>query len=108
MWLIGIPVGFFIGTLSGIMFLLILRTGFEGTGLKHITALIGELTALATFSLGGTWLAKGVLKGVDPDFMAPYILSFAITFFVISARSLYRTVVKIGNQIGELENSNDD
>ena len=108
MWLIGIPIGLFIGVLSGIIFLLILRTGFEGTGLKYIAALIGELTALATFSLGGTWFASGVLTGIDSNFLTPYILSFAISFFVISAKSLYRAVVRIGNQIGIQENTTND
>jgi hypothetical protein len=102
MWLIGIPVGVFVGVLSGVIFLLILRTGFEGTGLKHATALIGELTALASFSLGGSWLAKGVLKDVgQADFLSPYILAFAVTFFVIIAKSLVRAVITIGNQIGQ-------
>ena len=108
MWLIAIPIGLFIGVLSGFIFLLILRTGFEGSGIKYVTALIGELTALATFSLGGTWLASGVLTDIEPEFLTPYILSFAITFFTISAKSLYRAVVKIGNQIGLEENTTND
>lgn len=109
MWLIGIAIGLFIGVLSGIIFLLILRTGFEGTGLKHVTALIGELTALASFSLGGTWLAKGALEDVHrADFLAPYVLSFAAMFFVIAAKSLYRAVTKLGNQIGQQERATND
>jgi len=104
MWQISIPIGLFIGALSGIIFLLILRTGFEGTGLKHVTALIGELTALASFSLGGTWLAKGALEEVHrDDFLPLYVLSFSAMFFVIAARSLYRAVIKLGNQIGQQE-----
>jgi hypothetical protein len=106
MWLISIPIGLFIGALSGLIFLFILKTGFKETSLKHITAIIGELTALASFSLGGSWFAKGILKNVSgTDILAPYILSFAIMFFAIAARALYRAVIILGNQIGQAERS---
>ncbi len=101
MFLIGIPLGIFIGTLSGYIFLLILRTGFKGTGLKHISTLLGELTALVTFSLGGSWFANGILKGTEPsDIQSPYILAFAVTFFILTSKCLYRVIVKLGNEIG--------
>lgn len=104
MSLIGIPIGLFIGTLSGIIFLLILRTGFKGEGLKTVTTLIGELTALASFSLGGPWFAKGLLEDMHrADFLGPYLLSFAATFFTIAAKSLYRAVIRLGNEIGQKE-----
>lgn len=104
MWQIGIPLGVFVGVLSGIILLLILRTGVKGTGLKHISALIAELTALATFSLGGSWFAKGILKGVQSDdLLSSYILAFAVTFLVLTSRGLYLAIVKLGNQIGEQE-----
>jgi hypothetical protein len=109
MWLIGIPIGLFIGTLSGISFLLILRTAFEGKGIKHVTALIGEIAALASFSLGGKWLADGSLEEMQrTGLLGPYLLSFITTFFIIAAKSLYRTVVRLGNQIGQQEYANND
>lgn len=104
MWYIGIPLGAFVGVISGIIFMLILRTGFQGTGLKHVSALIGELTALATFSLGGSWFAKGILQGAaSDDLLGPYILAFAATFFLLTSKNLYRATVRLGNQIGEQE-----
>jgi hypothetical protein len=105
MWLIGIPLGIFVGALSGTMFLLIVKTGFESTGsIKHLTAVIGELVGLASFALGGTWLAKGILKGVDVgqmDFLSHYIISFAATFLLIVSWCLFKVVIKIGNEIGQ-------
>lgn len=104
MWSVGILLGIFVGILSGVIFLLILQTAFKGTGIRHATALIAELTGLATFSLGGSWFADGILAGAAPGaLLHPYMLAFSLTFFVVTARGLYFAVVKFGNDIGELE-----
>jgi hypothetical protein len=78
MWLIGVPLGAFVGILSGFLFLLILRAGFRGSGIKHIGAILGELTALVTFALGGSWFANSKILAGTPaaDVLSPYLLAF--------------------------------
>ncbi len=92
--------GLFIGVLSAIIFLLVLRTAVAIKEPKHLSGLIAQLVALASFSLGGSWLATELLKTVDrSDFLGPYLLTFTVTFFTICSKGLYLAMVKFGNQI---------
>lgn len=105
MSLIGIPLGAFVGALSGFLFLLILRAGFQSVGIKQVSAILAELAALVSFALGGSWFANSsMLKGAEPtDILSLYMLSFAVVFFAVVAMPFYRLVVRFGNQFAIIE-----
>lgn len=101
---IGIPIGVVIGVLAGVMFLVILETAFKGSGIKHMTAVIAELAALATFSFGGSWLTKGLLKNVaGSDILPSYLCSFAVTFLFVIGRRLFQVAITMGNESAKRE-----
>lgn len=104
-WLVGITLGAFVGLLSSFLFLLILRAGFKGSGLAQVAEVLGELTALVTFALGGTWLAGSeLLQGADTsDVLTPYLLSFTIVFFAAVCVPFYRLVVRFAHQFAREE-----
>lgn len=107
MWIVATPVGVFIGILSAFIFLLVLRTALHTQGLKHLAGIVAQLITLASFSLGGSWLAAGLFETVDRhEFVGPYLLAFTVAFFAISFKGLYRAMVKLGNQIGVEESVN--
>lgn len=110
MLLIGLPLGAFVGALSGFLFLLILRAGFQGSGLKHIGLILGELTALVTFALGGSWFANShILKATEAsDVLSPYLLSFALVFFAVVCVPFYQIIARFGRQFGEMQQVEED
>jgi hypothetical protein len=109
MWLIGIPLGAFVGALSGFLFLLILRAGFLGEGIKQIGAILSELIALVSFALGGSWFANsGILREMlsgtkAGDVLSPYLLAFTVFFFVVVCVPFYRIIVRFGSEFAAHE-----
>jgi hypothetical protein len=80
---IGVPLGLVMGLMSGLMAIALFRTIKPpvqldlGVGAK----LIGELSGIAVFLVGGPWATDGLLKSIDLDsIIASYMISAAGTF----------------------------
>lgn len=105
MSLIGIPLGIFIGILSGFVFLLIVKIGFQSAGVAQIGKILSGLAALVSFSLGGSWFTNSyLLKDAESsEILSYYMLAFSMTFLVVVAIPLYRLIIRFGKLFAEMD-----
>ncbi len=99
----GLALGILIGIISGIVFLLLLKTADRLTkgDAKAILAFTAELLAIPTFMLGGPWITGSLLQVVPlPDLINPYLNSLVITFPVILIYPAGRWIIRSGQELG--------
>jgi Na+-driven multidrug efflux pump len=102
---VGLALGFLIGVITGIVFLLILKTAdrLSEKGTASILTLTTELLAIPTFWFGGPWLATtGMLKGVGEQtgLLNSYLISLVAVFAIISLYPAARWIIQLGDQLG--------
>ncbi len=102
MVVIGLIPGFLIGVISGIVFLLLLKTANRMSG-QGVLTFATQLLAIPTF--GGVESGSppvGCLVLCSPKgILKPYLVALAFTFAGISAYPAFRWIVQIGEELGE-------
>ena len=101
---VGLALGFLIGIISGIVFLLLLKTALSAPdkGPSSIMTLTAELLAMPTFWFGGPWLTTKLLEPVEmQDLLNPYVGSLAVTFSIISLYPAARWIIQLGEDFGK-------
>jgi len=101
---IGVALGLLIGVISGIVFLLLLKTavGTVSKGAPAILTLTSELLAIPAFWFGGPWFTTKLLSLVPlPDLINPYVVSLAVTFSLISLYPAGRWIIRLGEDFGK-------
>lgn len=99
----GVALGVLIGIVTGIVFLLLLRTAnrLSGKPVPTIMTLTTELLAIPTFWFAGPWVTSGLLELVPlGDLINPYIVSLAATFVVILIYPAFRWIVQLAEELG--------
>lgn len=100
----GLALGFLIGVITGIVFLLILKTAdrLSEKGSSSILTLTTQLLAIPTFWFGGSWLAAGPLKELlnQSGLFDSYLLSLVAVFAIISLYPAARWIIQLGEQFG--------
>lgn len=102
--MIGMPIGFLIGILTGTIFLVLLKTvhGARIANTASVVALVSEISAIPTCWFGGPWLTTSLLKLVAlPDMINAYIISLAATFGVFVAFPLFRWIGQTATALGK-------
>jgi len=98
--MIGIPIGLLIGVISGVVFLLLVRTAWSSQ--KAVWKVIAQLIAIPGFWFGGPWVTTTLFEQVDLASMLPYYAStLAVVFGLISFRVLLRIIAQIAREVGE-------
>jgi hypothetical protein len=99
--LLGSALGFFIGIVSGVVVVLLIRTAITGaTTLKTTLAEITQLLALPTFCFGGPWLTQRMLSSVDLAGLLPaYATSLAVSFVLVAGYPLAMLIIATGNRV---------
>lgn len=101
--IIGIPLGILIGTISGAVALVLIRTAnsIRASNLKPIVAVTAEILAIPTFWFGGSWVTtKFISVSSIPDILNAYIVTLAITFSIFIFYPITRWIIKIGHELG--------
>lgn len=106
---VGISIGAFVGIISGIIVLVIMRplsTASIGDA-KPMKMLIVQLLGVITFVLGASFLVKNHSFTQDQDTLKEltifYFNSLGITFILVMIYPLSRWVHKLGREFGELK-----
>jgi len=100
----GSALGVLIGLVSGIVFLLLLKTavGNPDRGIASLAKITGQILAIPTFWFGGPWLTGSVLKAVVlSEVINPYVVSLALVFAAISAYPAARWIIHLGEDFGK-------
>ena len=101
---VGLALGFLIGIISGIVFLLLLNTAVitSDKSASFILTLTAELFAIPTFWFGGPWLTTQLLKLVPlQELINPYVASLAVIFSVISLYPATCWIIQLGKDFGQ-------
>ena len=98
---VGIAIGIIMGCLSGAIFINILKTlAGNNIGVKDKVIMFGEITLIATFMFGGSWLDTKLLGIVNiNEILESYMNSLLSTFILISLFPLFWYIMRTGNQI---------
>jgi hypothetical protein len=99
---IGTAIGLLIGAVTGVVFLLLLKTADraseQGASVLKVTA---EILAIPTFWFGGPWLTTTLLKGVPTDqFLSPYVISLVAVFTIVAIYPAARWIIQLGEHFG--------
>jgi hypothetical protein len=102
----GTAIGLLIGLVTGIVFLLLLKTADQaseqGMSVLKVTT---EILAIPTFWFGGPWFTTGLLKLVEMDkFINPYLVSLVAVFSLISLYPAARWIIQLGEHFGGKRN----
>ena len=105
MQLPAVALGVLIGLVSGLAFMLLLRTALSGKlEFKASMAIVGELLAIPTFWFGGSWVTASLLQGLNvAEILPTYMVALAVVFSAIAIYPLSRLVIRLGNGIGAME-----
>ena len=98
----GTAVGLLIGAVTGVVFLLLLKTADraseQGTSVLTVTT---EILAIPTFWFGGPWLTTNLLQLVKKDdFINPYLISLVAVFGLIALYPAARWIIQLGEHFG--------
>lgn len=112
MYNVGIALGILIGAVTGLVVVLILKTGTHASKLSDIKLVIPEFLSIPTFWFGGPWLTTSLLELIElNDILDLYILSLTCTFVLVISFPAFRFIVNAGEEIGgrvALEGGSDD
>ncbi len=101
--MIGIPIGFLIGIVTGTIFLILLRTfhGSKNGNTTSVMAIVSEILAIPTFWFGGPWITTSLLKLVSlPEMINWYISSLALVFSTFIALPVFRWIGQTASALG--------
>ncbi|HYQ58868.1 MAG TPA: hypothetical protein VEP89_16115 [Draconibacterium sp.] len=100
--IIGIPLGIFIGLLSGYFFLMLVKTMRKKEEFKKLQKVIALMSALVVFSLGGSWFSTGFLEEITAvDILPSYLCSFTGVFVLICSTVIFQIAIQLGKSIRE-------
>jgi len=109
--MLGVPLGILIGFISGFVSLLLINTAWNTSirQVKNLIILTGEILAIPTFWFGGPWLTTNILGLVSLDkILSSYLIALACTFVPIAIWPMIKMVIRIGENIGNLQRSPND
>lgn len=100
--MIGIPLGILIGLVSGVIFILLVRTAWTSRNdRKAVSKVVLELLGIPTFWFGGSWAASALLEGISVSAILPYYAtSLAVVFGLIAVPVLLKIVLQIAREVG--------
>jgi hypothetical protein len=102
--MIGIPIGFLIGIVTGTIFLVLLKTvhGAKIDNTASVVAIVSEISAIPTFWFGGPWVTTSLLKLVSLDAMInSYIVTLAIVFGTYVSVPVFRWIAQTATMLGK-------
>ena len=106
MIIVAVPLGILIGSVSGAVAILFLRTMVRNKpkSSKTVVALGTELLSLPSFWFGGSWITSKILENLDMDKILPvYILSLCVTFLIIFVYPAFWLVVRVAQDIRQVD-----
>lgn len=101
----GVALGILIGVTSGIVALVLLKTAnkVKVKDVSSIVTLTSEILAIATFWCGTPWVPTKLIPLVSlAGMINPYIISVAITFTLIVAYPIFRWIIRLGAELGQI------
>lgn len=94
-----IAVGVFVGILSGVALLLLVRTATRAT-IDHTPSVItvtGQVLAIPGVLFSGTFLKDKLLQSLSAEW---YVISLAVTFVLFVLPVLYHWLIRLARELG--------
>jgi hypothetical protein len=100
----GVFIGGLIGLVTGIVACACLKilNQVALADIKQMFMLVGQFFAIPTFWFGGPWVSTELLHLVEKSlFVLPYIISLAMTFFIVMSYPVYKWIRRLGEKFGD-------
>jgi hypothetical protein len=98
---VGVPLGILIGSISGGVAILLIRTGWRAADVKGAIEVVAQLLAIPTFWFGGPWLTTTMLVSVEPaEIRSSYFISLTAVFVALAGIPLAMLAWSTGRAIG--------
>ncbi len=99
--LVGVALGFFIGLISGLDILMLLRAVIGSKASVRATMMAtSQLLAVPTFCFGGPWISAVFLQSTDLNaLLLPYSISLSITVTLTAGYPLLMFIIAFGNKV---------